>query len=307
MPQKREKVKCPVCSSKFIPESFHFEKTSFDQLESQGELVEFPKGSHQLEIKPFTSIQGSYVTYCPQCGYLIKFVAEIGSKEIIEEPSLIKKWGSFKEFGQSYKYKFSPREKPYMDYSDYFIEKVDNIKKEIKNALDKTNLAKWGNSYNTWKEDKSIDSFKFLIHFYSTLIAYLDSQVNDYNNKTVVQKIEELNLPKSLELLVKNVKDLRNKIAHEIYELTEEEESLVERTFTQFMHYLIMKQLKPLNLNKIEIEAEYSFIDINKIKYEIQEFLHLYLGNVLPLQEFYKDFLIPLLEGLGVRHSNYNP
>jgi len=307
MVQKREKVKCPVCSSKFIPESFHFEKTSFDQVESKGELVEFPKGSHQLEVKSFTSIRGSFVTYCPQCGYLIKFAAEIGRKEIVEEPSRIKKWGSFKEFGKSYKYKFSSREKPYMDYSDYFIEKVDNIKKNIKNALDEANFAQWGSSYGKWKEDKSIDSFKFLIHFYSTLVDYLDSQIEDHNNKSTVQKIEELNLTKSLELLIKKVGKLRNKIAHEVYELTEEEEDLVERTFTQFMNYLVMKQLGPLNLDKIKIEPEYFFIDINKIKYEIQEFLHLYLGNVLPLKEFYNNFLIPLLEELGVRIPNYNP
>ncbi len=307
MKQKREKVKCPVCSSKFIPESFHFEKTNFDQIESKGELVEFPKGSHQLEVKPFTSIRGSFVTYCPQCGYLIKFAAEIGRKEIVEEPSRIKKWGSFKEFGKSYKYKFDPREKPFMDYSDYFIEKVDAIKKNIKNALDEVNFAQWGSSYSTWKGDKSIDSFKFLIHFYSTLVDYLDSQVNDYNNKTLGQKIEELNLPKSLELLIKKVEELRNKIAHEVYELNEEEENLVERTFTQFMYHLVIKQLKPLNLDKIKIESEYSFIDIDKIKYEIQEFLHLYLGNLLPLKEFYNDFLFPLLEELGVRTPNYNP
>jgi len=307
MKQKREKVKCPVCGSKFIPESFHFEKTSFDQVESKGELVEFQKGSHQLEVKPFTSIRGSFVTYCPQCGYLIKFASEIGRKEIVEEPSRIKKWGSFKEFGQSYKYKFDPREKPFMDYSDYFIEKVDNIKKNIKNALDEVNFAQWGSSYSTWKEDKSIDSFKFLIHFYSTLVDYLDSQVDDYNNKTVAQKIEELNLPKSLELLIEKVGELRNKIGHEVYELIEEEENLVERTFTQFMHHLVIKQLKPLNLNKIKVEPEYFFIDINKIKYQIQEFLHLYLGNVLPIKEFYNDFLIPLLEEPGVRTPNYNP
>ena len=194
-----------------------------------------------------------------------------------------------------------------MDFSDYFIEKGDNIKKDIKNALDEVNFAQWGSSYSTWKGDKSIDSFKFLIHFYSILLDYLDSQVNDYNNKTAVQKIEELNLPKSLELLIKKVGELRNKIAHEVYELNEEEENLVERTFIQFMHYLVMKQLKPLNLNKIEIEPEYSFIDINKINYEIQEFLHLYLGNVLPIREFYKEFLIPLLEELGVRTQEFNP
>ncbi|MFX1503460.1 MAG: hypothetical protein ACFFDH_21030 [Promethearchaeota archaeon] len=307
MKQKREKVKCPVCGIEFIPESFYFEKAHFDQIESKGELIEFPNGEHQIELKPFTSIRGSYVTYCPKCGYLIKFAAEIGRKEIVEEPSLIKKLGAIKEFGKVYKYKFDPNEKPYMDYSDYFIEKVDKIKKKIKNSLDKVNFNQWGSSYNKWKEDKTIDSFKFLVHFYSTLLDYLDSQVEEYDTKSVVQKIEELNLPKSLEILTKNVEALRNKAAHEVYELNEEEEELIESTFTQFMQYLIIKHLAPLDLDKIRIEKEYDFIDINKINYEIQEFLHLYLGGVLHIKGFYSVFLIPLLEELGVKNPDYNP
>jgi len=307
MKKKREQVKCPVCDFRFIPESFHFEKTHFDQLESKGELIEFPNGKHQLELKPFTTIRGSYITYCPECGYLIRFVAEIGRKVVVEDPSLIKKLGAIKEFGKVYKYQFDPNDKPFMDYSDYFIEKVDNIKLDIKKALDDVNFDHWGSFYNKWKEDKSIDSFKFLIHFYTTLIDYLDSQVEEHNNKSVAQKIEELQLPQNLEILTKNVGYLRNKIAHEVYELTEEEEQLVESTFTQFMRYLIMKQLTPLNLNKIRIEPEHDFIDINKVNYEIQDFLYIYLENILHIKEFYTVFLFPLLEDLGVNNPNYNP
>ena len=307
MKQKREKVKCPVCGFNFIPESFHYEKTHFDPLESKGQLIEFPNGKHQLELKPFASFRGSYVTYCPECGYLIKFAAEIGKKEIVEDPSLIKKLGAIKEFGKAYKYQFESNEKPYMDYSDYFIEKADNIKMSIKKALDEINFDQWGTSYNKWKEDKSIDSFKFLIHFYTTLVEYLNSQVEDHNNKSVVQKIEELHLPQNLEILTKSIRDLRNKIAHEAYELTEEEEQLVESTFTQFIRYLIIKQLTPLNLKKIRIEPEYDFIDIDKVNYEIQDFLHIYLGKLLHIKEFYNLFLVPLLEDLGVKSLNYNP
>ncbi|MFX1364945.1 MAG: hypothetical protein ACFFCE_16045 [Promethearchaeota archaeon] len=307
MKPKREKVKCPVCGCQFIPESFQFEKTHFDHIESKGELIEFPNGKHQLELKPFTSFRSSYVTYCPECRYLIKFAAEIGKKQILEDPSLIKKLGGFKEFGKTHKYQFDMNNKPYMDYSDYFIEKVDKIKISIKNALDEVNFDHWGSSYNKWKEDKSIDSFKFLIRFYTTLIDYLDSQVEDYNNKTVIQKIEALNLPKNLDILAKNVDELRNKIAHEVYELNEEEEQLVESTFIQFMRYLVKKQLNPLNLDKIKIEPEHDFIDINEIKYDIQEFLDLYLGKVLHIRDFHTEFLIPLLEELGVRHTDYNP
>ncbi|MFX1452516.1 MAG: hypothetical protein ACFFCM_16890, partial [Promethearchaeota archaeon] len=69
MNQKRDKIKCPVCGSKFIPESFHFEKTSFDPIVSKGEIIEFQNEKNQLELKPFTSIRGSYVTYCPDCKY----------------------------------------------------------------------------------------------------------------------------------------------------------------------------------------------------------------------------------------------
>ncbi len=305
MKPKREKVKCPVCGFQFIPESFHYEKIHFDQIESKGEPIEFRNGKYQLELMPFTSFRGSYVTYCPQCRYLIKFAEEIGRKEIIEDPSLIKKLGAIKEFGKTYKYQFEIKNKPYMDYSDYFIEKADSIKISIKNALDEVNFDHWGISYNKWKEDKSIDSFKFLIHFYTTLMDYLDSQVEDSNNKTVVQKIEALNLPKNLDILTKNVEELRNKIAHEVYELSVEEERLIESTFIQFMRYLIIKQLDPLKLDSIKIEPDHDFIEINKIKYELQKFLDLYLGKVLHIKDFHTEFLIPLLEELGVRHPDY--
>ncbi|MFX0007505.1 MAG: hypothetical protein ACFFA7_11340 [Promethearchaeota archaeon] len=307
MTQKREKVKCPVCGLKFIPESFHYEKTGFDQIETKGELIEFPNGKHQLELKAFTSFKGAYVTYCPECKYFIKFAAEIGKKEIVEDPSLIKKLGSIKEFGEIYKYQYEPLEKPYMDFSDYFLEKTDDIKKSIRESLDKVNLAQWSTSYNQWKENKSIDSFKFLIHFFSNLISYLDSQVDDSDNKTVVQKIEELNLSKNLEVLINKVRELRNKISHEVYELSEEEEQLVENAFIQFIQYLILEQLTPLNLNKIKIEKEYSFIDINKVNYEILRFLHLYLGNLLHISNFYHEFLVPLFKDLSINYSEYNP
>ncbi|MFW9968921.1 MAG: hypothetical protein ACFFDF_01890 [Candidatus Odinarchaeota archaeon] len=307
MSQKREKVKCPVCGSKFIPESFQFEKVSFDQKESRGELIEFPDGKHQLELKPFTSIRGSFVTYCPECRYLIKFAAEIGRKEIVEDPSLIKKFSGIKEFGKIYKYQYDLLKKPYMDYSDYFIEKTDSIKKSIKIALDEVNLPNWSTSYNQWKENKSIDSFKFLIHFFTNLIEYLDSQIDDSDNKTVIQKIEELALSKNLEILVKQVRELRNKISHDTYELSEEEEQLVENAFIQFVHYLIMEQLTPLNLDKIKIEKEYTFLDIKKINYEILRFLHLYLGSLFHIKNFYDEFLIPLVQELKIEYSEYNP
>jgi len=295
-----KKIKCPICNYKFIPEAFHIEKTNFDAIESKGELMQFQNEKHQVVVKPYSSIKGSWVTYCPECGFIIKFAAEVGKKEILEDPSLRKKWGAFKEFGKTYKYSFAPQEKPYMDYLDYFIQKVDNIKNKINTALDEIDFINWGSPYREWKHNKNFDAFKFLIKFYSNLEDYCNAQVEDYKNKDMAEKILELKLPEDLERLIQNIRALRNIIVHEAHELTEEEENTIENTYTQFMFYLVMKHLKPLDLNKIEIEPEYSFIEIDKVNHEIQSFLHLYLGSTLGIKEFYNKFLIPLLDELGI-------
>jgi hypothetical protein len=295
-----KKIKCPICNYGFIPEAFHVEKTSFDVIESKGELMQFQNEKHQVIVKPYSLIKGSWVTYCPECGYIIKFAAEVGKKEILEETSLIKKWGAFKEFGKTYKYSFAPQKKPYMDYLDYFIQKVDNIKNKIKSALDEIDFLNWGSPYREWKHNKNFDAFKFLIQFYSNLEDYCNAQVEDYKNKDMTEKILELKLPEDLERLIQNIRALRNTIVHEVHELTVEEELSIETSYTQFMFYLIMKHLKPLDLNKIEIEPEYSFIEIEKINHEIQSFLQLYLGTTLGIKDFFNSFLTPLLKELGI-------
>ena len=294
------KIKCPICSYEFIPEAFHVEKTNFDVIESKGELIEFQNKKHQVVVKPYSSIKGSWVTYCPDCGFIIKFAAEVGKKEILEEASLIKKLGAFKEFGNTYKYSFTPQEKPYMDYLDYFIQKADNIKNKIKNALDEIDFVNWGNPYREWKHNKNVDAFKFLVKFYSNLEDYCNAQVENYKTKDMPEKLVELNLPPDLEKLIQSIRALRNTIVHEAHELTEEEENIIETSYIQFIFYLVMKHLKPLALNKIEIEPDYNFIEVDKINHEIQSFLHLYLGTILGIKDFYNKFLIPLLDELGI-------
>jgi hypothetical protein len=277
------------------------EKNHFDIVESKGELMEFQKEKHQLVMKPFSSVRGAWVTYCPECGFMLKFAAEVGKKEIVDEESRLKKLSSFKEFGQHYKYSHIPQNKPYMDYLDYFIEKVDGIKKSIKSALDEVNFFQWGDPYREWKHDKNVDSFKFLVRFFTSLEEYTEVNVEEPNNKTMGEKIKELGLPKDLELLMQSIRNIRNKIVHEAYELTEEEDRTIENAFIGFVSHLVVKQLKPLNLDKIKIESEYSFIDINKINYEIKNFLKLYLYSTLRIKEFDKMFLAPLLQDLGIK------
>ncbi|MFX1312443.1 MAG: hypothetical protein ACFFHD_07500, partial [Promethearchaeota archaeon] len=272
-PPLKDKIICPICNFKFIPDSFHFEKTDFDTEETKGEATKVLNEIHRVIIKPFTKIRGSWITYCPECGYFIKFAAEIGKKELAEETPRILKRGIFEEFGKEYKYNYYASEKPYMDKADYFIEKVDNIKTKIKSALDEINFEHWGTPYKEWKNAKTEDSFKFVIHFFSNLEDYINSNVEDFKTKDMPEKVKALNLHKELEDLINAIRDLRDKIAHDVYELKKEEEELVEKAFIEFIYHLIKKQLKPLNLDAIYIEPEYNFIEINDINYEIREFL----------------------------------
>lgn len=295
-----KKIKCPICNHEFIPEAFHHEKSSFDIVESKGELIKFQNGKHQVIVKPFSSLKGSWVTYCPECGYIIKFAAEVGKKEVLEDTSLMKKWGAFKEFGKTYKYSFLSQEKPYKDFLDYFIEKVDGIKNKIKDALDKIDFANWGAPYREWKTNRNFDAFKFLVQFYSNLEDYCNAQVEDSKNKDMAVKIVELQLPEDLEKIIQNIRALRNTIVHEVHELTEEEEKSIDNAYIRFIYFLVQKHLEPLELNNVEIEPEYNFLEVEKINHEIQSFLQFYLGTILGIKDFHKTFLTPLLKDLGI-------
>ncbi len=291
----KEKLNCPVCNFQFIPESFLLEKSNFESINSEGELMSFQNEKHQIIVKPFTSFRGSWVTYCPKCRYIIRFATEVGKKEITQEYARIWKKKTFKEFGKPYKYRFDVRGKPFMDHSDYFIEKVDTIKKQIKSSLDEVNFDHWGVPYKEWKKDKEVDTFKFVIRFYTNVKDYTNSQIEDSSSKDMAQKIQELNLPTMLEDLLRDIRELQNKVSRDVYELEEDEEDLIERAFIQFIYYLVMKQLKPLDLDKIRIEPEYDFIDINEVYHEIREFLRLYLSSSLYIKDFNQNFFEPLL------------
>lgn len=296
----KEKLTCPVCSTKFIPEAFLFEKTSFDAVKSEGEQIKVKGKNHQLILRPYADIKGAWVTYCPDCGYIMKFIGEIGKKEIADQSLHLLKRGVFDEFGDTYKYSFEKRPKTYMDYLDYFLDKVGGIKNQIKNALDEVNFTRFGNPYQQWRNDKSIDSFKFLVHFQAILKDYCDHQIEGANNKEMDQKIKECMFPPEIEQSLLLIRDLGDKISHEVYTLNGTEEEEVEKGFLQFMYYLVGKQLKPLKLDDIKVEPDYDFIDINKINYEIKEFLRLYLYDTLQIKEFDEKFLQPLLEHLGI-------
>ncbi len=296
----KEKITCPLCGSQFIPESFHLEKPSLEPKWYKSERMDFGRGSYQLNIRPFTLIRRFWVTHCTECGYILKFAAEIGKKELVDDPTGKGGSGEFGEFGKTFTHNFYSIENPYMDYLDYFVEKLNIIQEDIKKVLDEIKMAEWGSIYKDWKENKTIDSFKFLVRFISSLDDYYKSQLGNDVKKEMPDKIKELNFSEALSESLIKINNIRNKAVHKGYELDDQDDNTIDETFFQFMFNLVLKQLKKLNLNEIQIEKEYNFIDVNKIKLEIRGFLGRYLGGNLRLKDLYKNFLIPLLEKLEI-------
>ncbi len=62
----RAKIKCPVCSKKFIPESFHIEKLIMDTKESLigVKIVTERNALDQIDIKPMNIVRKAWVTFC---------------------------------------------------------------------------------------------------------------------------------------------------------------------------------------------------------------------------------------------------
>lgn len=299
---RKEKIICPLCGSQFIPESFNLENPTLEPEWYKDERMDMGGISRQLIIRPFTLIRRFWVTYCTQCGYILKFAAEIWKKKLVRNPTRIGMGTSaeFEELGKTYKHNFYSIEKPYMDYLDYFGEKLNNIQEDIKKVLDEIKIVEWGNIYKDWKDNKTIDAFKFLVRFISSLDDYHKSQFKNDIKKEMPDKIKELNFPEALSESLVKINNIRNKAVHGGYELDEQDENIIDETFFELIYNLVLKQLEKLNLNDIQIEEEYNFIDVNKIKLEIRGFLHMYLGGNLRRKDSYNKFLIPLLEKLGM-------
>ena len=87
--KKKEKLKCPLCSIKFIPRTFYPEEATFS---SDGKLLSGFNGYISSSgVKPAEVILGSWITYCPNCNYIMKFVKEIVKKEKIQSQSITQK------------------------------------------------------------------------------------------------------------------------------------------------------------------------------------------------------------------------
>ncbi|MHA1986522.1 MAG: hypothetical protein ACW98D_07785 [Promethearchaeota archaeon] len=150
--KQKEKLKCPVCNAKFIPRTFYPEEAIFSISDGK-KLSGFNGYISSRGVKPTEVILSSWITYCPSCNYVLKFVKEIVKKEKIQAQLPVVK--DIKEKYNNYYFGF-----PFEDYSQYLASVVEKVKAEIEASLNELNLATFENMY----EIK--DAFKLLVRFY---------------------------------------------------------------------------------------------------------------------------------------------
>lgn len=250
-----------------------------------------------LKIRPLTEIRNYWVTNCPNCSYILRFIRSAGVKEIVDEPTGKGGSGEFNEYNRIYKYNYYEHEKPYMDYNDYFEEITGEIKNKIVNAFNIIKIEDWRELCSN-RRSKTLDGFKFMIRFISYLEKYCNSQIENTSDKEVDMpiKIKKLNFPEDLENSLIEINKIRNKAVHGTYELSPDDDIKIDDTFAQLLLNLIIKQIKPLNLKSIQIKEEYDFINPESVYMEIQSFLNKFLLENFRVDDFYKKIWTPVLE-----------
>ncbi|MFX1366944.1 MAG: hypothetical protein ACFFCE_19870 [Promethearchaeota archaeon] len=282
-----DKFKCPNCQNQFIPESINQEKVinihkyprSSHIVEKNGELmIRSPnnvfKGIDQFIIKPNNIVLTNWIITCPECSYISRFIAEEAIKRISEDDI------GLSEYNKKFKYFIKNYPKPYKDYTEHFLGFTNKIKNKIINALDEINLNAWSQDLNDWKAEK-IESFKFFVRLISSLDGYYKiRKKNENNKKEMPEKIKELNLPNELKEKLINMNHLRNKAVHDGYELNQDEVLNCYDGMVEFLEYIIIQHLTPLNLSEIKIPKEINFLDPSYVRREIWLFLMRFFNEI---------------------------
>jgi hypothetical protein len=84
---KTEKIKCPLCGVEFIPRFFHLEKLKYEVTAPVHIVDRFKFKATNGGFHPPNIVSRSWVTTCPKCQYIIKFAAEMGKKEFLDQDS----------------------------------------------------------------------------------------------------------------------------------------------------------------------------------------------------------------------------
>ena len=261
---KKEKLKCPLCETKFIPRTFYPEEASFT---SDGKLLSGFNGYISSSgVKPSEVILSSWITYCPNCNYVMKFVKEIVKKEKIQTAGIPTK--EIKEKYNNYYFGF-----PFEDYSQYLSGVSEKVKDSIKKSLSGVDLNIWESMYEIE------DTFKLLIRFYANLEKYCDAQLQNDIDEDLTTKIKLLKLVPDLENLLIELDEIRKQTIQGNYELSPGDKEKVNTAVVNFTLNLIEKHIKPVIQEK-KLKSKYMYVDIKDLNSEIKVFLNGYLNGL---------------------------
>ena len=263
--KQKEKLKCPVCNSKFIPRTFYPEEAIFSSSDGKN-LSGFNGYINSRGVKPTEVILSSWITYCPSCNYVLKFVKEIVKKEKIQSQSALVK--DIKEKYNNYYFGF-----PFEDYSQYLQNVAEKVKSTIETSLKNLNLSAFENMHEI-KE-----TFKLLVRFYANLENYCNSQFSEEVDKDLEDKIKLLELSADLEEILLELNEIRDKTIHSDYELSDDDKAKVNRAVTGFTLNRIEKHIKPL-INGKKLKSKYNYVDIRDLNSEIKLYLNGYFRNI---------------------------
>lgn len=262
---QKEKLKCPVCNTKFIPRTFYPEEATFSTPDGK-KLSGFNGYISSSGVKPAEVILSSWITYCSKCNYVMRFAKEVVKKEKIQFQSAIAK--DIKEKYNNYYFGF-----PFEDYSQYLDNIAEKVKNNIETSLKDLNLPAWENMYDF------DDTFKLLVRFYANLDHYCNSQLTSEKDKDLATKIKLLKLSPDLEETLLELNEIRNKAIHGGYELSQHDKDKINHAVIEFILNLIEKHIKPLIDGK-KLKNKYSYIDLKDLNSEIKLFLNGYLNNI---------------------------
>jgi hypothetical protein len=264
--KQKDKLKCPVCNTKFIPRTFYPEEAIFSTSDGK-KLSGFNGYISARGVKAIEVILSSWITYCPKCNYVLKFVKEIVKKEKIQAQR-----PGVKEITEKYNnYYFGF---PFEDYSQYLATIVEKIKVDIEDSLKGLNLAAFENMY----EIK--DAFKLLVRFYANLENYCNSQFSEEINKDLAEKIKALELSVEMEKIILDLNEIRDKAINSDYELSDDDKSKVNKAVVGFILNLVEKHIKPL-IDTKKLKTKYNYIDIQDLNTEIKMYLNGYFSNII--------------------------
>jgi hypothetical protein len=256
----KQMINCPVCKIEFIPRTFYPDEAIFSTHDGK-KLSGFNGYVSSRAVKPQEVILSSWVTYCPSCNYILRFV-----KEVVRKEKIIAQHATSKDVNEkynSYYYGF-----PYGDYSQHLKEIVNKVKSKVEEELQ---------DFSVWESLYTIDdNFKFLVRFFATLENYCNSKLGMGNDKNMTNKIKRLKLPKEIEIPMIQLNNIKDGIVKGDYELSGDDEENIEKILVNFVLHLIKKHIQPL-IDKKQLEKGYQFIKFEDFEQQIKSFLGNYL------------------------------